>query len=64
MVLSEVADFFYKCDEFYSPADELVVQWSDPALGIDWQIADPKVSARDAAAPLLRDVTQLYGFES
>src|SRR5262249_46305122 len=30
VVLSESADFFYKCDEFYSPANEIVVRWNDP----------------------------------
>ena len=30
LVLSESADFFYKCDEFYSPADEIAIQWDDP----------------------------------
>ena len=38
VVLSETADFFYKCDELYSPSDELVVRWNDPALGISWGI--------------------------
>jgi dTDP-4-dehydrorhamnose 3,5-epimerase len=33
-VLSETADFFYKCDELYNPEEELVVAWDDPALGI------------------------------
>lgn len=46
-VRSESADFFYKCDELYSPADELVLRWDDPALGIDWGCASPQVSARD-----------------
>ncbi len=47
LVLSEHADFFYKCDNVYSPADELVLKWDDPALGIDWGIASPQVSQRD-----------------
>jgi dTDP-4-dehydrorhamnose 3,5-epimerase len=46
-VLSESADFFYKCDELYSPADEKVLRWNDPALGIDWGIEAPILSARD-----------------
>jgi hypothetical protein len=50
VVLSETADFFYKCDDFYSPADEIVVRWNDPAIGIAWGIEAPGVSARDAAA--------------
>lgn len=62
VVLSETADFFYKCDNFYSPSDEIVVRWNDPALGIDWRVTRPIVSARDAAAPLLADISRLPGF--
>jgi dTDP-4-dehydrorhamnose 3,5-epimerase len=63
VVLSESADFFYKCDELYSPSDEIVVRWNDPALGIDWGVKSPTVSERDAAAPLLANVRGLpiYG---
>ena len=58
-VLSESADFFYKCDALYSPKDELVVRWDDPAIGIDWGVTNPSLSPRDAAAPLLADVKNL-----
>lgn len=62
-VLSESADFFYKCDELYSPADEITVRWDDPAIGIAWGITAPSLSDRDARAPLLADVANLpvYG---
>jgi dTDP-4-dehydrorhamnose 3,5-epimerase len=62
-VLSETADFFYKCDNSYSPKDEIVVRWDDPAIGIKWGIDKPSLSARDAAAPLLADIKNLprYG---
>jgi dTDP-4-dehydrorhamnose 3,5-epimerase len=62
IVLSETADFFYKCDAIYSPNDELVVRWNDPALGIDWRIATPTLSPRDAEAPLLKDIANLPVF--
>ena len=63
VVLSESADFFYKCDELYSPADEIVVRWNDPTIGIKWGLDKPKLSARDAAAPLLTEIEHLpkYG---
>jgi dTDP-4-dehydrorhamnose 3,5-epimerase len=64
VVLSETADFFYKCDAFYSPKDELVVRWNDPALGIDWRLKDPSLTARDAEAPLLADVRGLPVYEA
>jgi len=62
-VLSETADFFYKCDDLYSPKDEISVRWDDPAIGIDWGIENPSLSAKDAAASLLADVKNLpvYG---
>lgn len=63
VVLSESADFFYKCDNLYSPSDEIVVRWDDPAIGIDWQVADPKLSARDAAAPRLSEIVNLPRYE-
>jgi dTDP-4-dehydrorhamnose 3,5-epimerase len=58
IVRSESADFFYKCDEFYSPAEELVLRWDDPQLGIDWGCATPQLSARDGQG---RSLSQLAG---
>jgi dTDP-4-dehydrorhamnose 3,5-epimerase len=63
LVLSDLADFFYKCDEYYSPSDEIVVRWNDPAIGIDWGIDAPTLSARDAAAPLLAEIRALPAYE-
>jgi dTDP-4-dehydrorhamnose 3,5-epimerase len=62
-VLSETADFFYKCDELYNPAEELVIAWDDPALGIAWGIDKPTLSARDAAGRRLAEIANLpkYG---
>ncbi len=40
VVLSETAEFFYKCDNFYSKAHERGIRWDDPTLKIDWEI-DP-----------------------
>jgi dTDP-4-dehydrorhamnose 3,5-epimerase len=63
VVRSETADVFYKCDDVYSPADEIAVRWNDPVIAIAWGIEAPLLSARDAAAPLLADVPNLpvYG---
>ncbi len=54
-VLSDFADFAYKVTGPYSPNDEHVLRWDDPAIGIDWKIDPPAaiLSARDAAAPML-----------
>lgn len=36
LVLSEVAEFCYKCDDFYHPNDEGGLAWNDPAIGVIW----------------------------
>jgi dTDP-4-dehydrorhamnose 3,5-epimerase len=64
VVLSETADFFYKCDALYSPADEMVVRWNDPALGIDWGIEAPTLSVRDAEARRLAEIDNLPTYEA
>lgn len=55
-VLSDEVHAEYKCTDLYEPGDELALRWDDPDLGIAWPIAEPLVSAKDAAAPRLRDV--------
>lgn len=55
-VLSESVDFFYKCSNVYSPADERGIQWDDPALNIPWPVAEPVISARDR---LLRPLAEM-----
>lgn len=62
VVLSETADFFYKCDDFYSPKDELSIRWNDPAIGIEWGVDKPQLSAKDADAPLLADASNLPSY--
>jgi dTDP-4-dehydrorhamnose 3,5-epimerase len=58
VVRSETADFFYKCDELYSPKDEVVLRWNDPQIAIAWDCEAPKVSARDSEG---RNLAQLDG---
>jgi dTDP-4-dehydrorhamnose 3,5-epimerase len=59
VVQSESADFFYKCDEFYSPSDEKVLRWNDPALGIDWGVEKPILSARDSEGLSLEQISKI-----
>lgn len=59
LVLSESADFFYKCDDFYSPADELVVRWDDPELGVGWGVTAPELSQRDRLGRPLAELMAL-----
>ncbi|MCP4697493.1 MAG: dTDP-4-dehydrorhamnose 3,5-epimerase [Gammaproteobacteria bacterium] len=55
-VISEIADFQYKCTDYYHPEDEGCLRWNDPKLGIDWPLEQPKLSAKDANAPFLNDL--------
>lgn len=48
----------YLVDGYYNTADELGVLWNDPALGADWGLENPILSARDAANPLRADIPE------
>jgi dTDP-4-dehydrorhamnose 3,5-epimerase len=52
-VLSESADFFYKCTEVYVPEAERGIAWNDPTIGIRWPVERPLLSAKDQTAPRL-----------
>lgn len=55
LVLSDTADFLYKCTTLYHPASDRGIRWDDPDIGIMWpdtRIA-PQLSGKDAAAPHL-----------
>ena len=50
VVLTDEAEFAYKCTDFYHPGDEGGVLWSDPEIGIDWPIpegVEPILSEKD-----------------
>jgi dTDP-4-dehydrorhamnose 3,5-epimerase len=53
VVLSETAEFFYKCDNFYSKAHEGGIRYDDPMLAIDWgfDLAEVIVAEKDLALP-------------
>ena len=54
VVLSETAEFLYKTTDYWYPEHERSLLWSDPALGIDWQLAGaPLLAAKDATAPVM-----------
>jgi dTDP-4-dehydrorhamnose 3,5-epimerase len=61
-VLSDWADFFYKCTDYYAPACEKTIAWNDPAIGIEWPIAEPRLSPKDAAASPLGKTSGLPRF--
>jgi dTDP-4-dehydrorhamnose 3,5-epimerase len=58
-VLSDSAEFVYKCTDFYVPGDESGLIWNDPQLGIKWPIEQPILSDKDGLLPSLMDVLEL-----
>jgi dTDP-4-dehydrorhamnose 3,5-epimerase len=56
----EDAVFVYKCSNYYHKDSEGGVLWSDPALGIDWQVAEPIVSEKDQILPTLAEFVDAF----
>jgi dTDP-4-dehydrorhamnose 3,5-epimerase len=57
LVLSESADFLYKTTDYYAPAHERSILWSDPGVGIEWPDVGqpPQLSGKDASGKLLAE---------
>jgi dTDP-4-dehydrorhamnose 3,5-epimerase len=56
-VMSELADFVYKCTDYYAPEHERSLLWNDPEVGIEWPLVDgepPVLSAKDERAASLQ----------
>lgn len=64
VVLSETAEFFYKCDNFYSKDFDAGIIYNDPELNIDWKIDAAKliVSEKDANLPLFKEAKNNFKF--
>lgn len=58
-------EIIYKCSDFYAPDADGAVRFDDPELGIDWGLEGitPKLSAKDEAAPLMRDFDSPFTWE-
>lgn len=56
VVLSNHADFEYKCTDYYCPEDEACLAWNDPEIGIEWPIENPSLSAKDQAGVPFREL--------
>lgn len=55
-VLSDEADFYYKCTDFYTPKAEHGIAWNDTNLNIPWPIQHPILSPKDEVYPHLKDI--------
>ena len=57
LVLSDEADFVYKCTDYYTPGDEYAIRWNDPDLAIEWPLDSItlNLSEKDTRAPFLKD---------
>ena len=58
VVLSDTADFEYKCTDYYDPSDEGCLLWNDPELGIEWPITAPLLSEKDKLGKLFKDLAK------
>ena len=56
VVLSDIADFEYKCTDYYDPSDEDSILWNDPDLNITWPILNPVLSNKDESVNRLVDL--------
>ena len=65
-VLEDDAIAEYKCDNYYAPAAEGAIRWDDPALAIDWRIADNEaiVSAKDKSNSLFEECERLFDYNT
>lgn len=61
VVLSDEAEFTYKCDETYHPEDEGGIMWNDPDVGIVWPYeGEPLLSEKDKKHPRLSESGVLF----
>ena len=59
-VISETADFTYKCTDLYFPEHERTLLWNDPAIGIEWPLADEPILSNKDRAGIPLDRTEVY----
>jgi dTDP-4-dehydrorhamnose 3,5-epimerase len=58
-VLSDGAEFLYKCTDFYVPGDEAGLIWNDAQISIEWPIHEPILSTKDTELPSLSEILDL-----
>jgi dTDP-4-dehydrorhamnose 3,5-epimerase len=63
-VLGDAAGVAYKVTADYAPDLDRGIRWDDPLIGVQWPIADPVLSPKDAALPLLAEADNDFRWES
>ncbi|WP_294966638.1 dTDP-4-dehydrorhamnose 3,5-epimerase [uncultured Gilliamella sp.] len=56
LVLSDIADFEYKCTNYYDPHSERCLLWNDPTINISWPISNPILSDKDKLGKSLQEL--------
>lgn len=62
-VVSEIAEFFYKCTNYYSPKNERILHWKDPTIAVQWPIlagVETLISVKDSQGGLFKDL-EMFG---
>lgn len=59
-VLSDYADFQYKCTDFYVPEYDTGIVWNDPDINIMWPIKDPIISDKDQKLPSFKSIQSTH----
>ncbi|MFA6716576.1 MAG: dTDP-4-dehydrorhamnose 3,5-epimerase [Victivallaceae bacterium] len=62
-VLSDYAEFQYKCSEYWSPPDERGILWNDPDLKVPWPVEAPILSAKDTQNTAFKDIELYFEYE-
>ena len=55
-VLTETAEFVYKCSSVYNGETEAGIAWNDPEIAVDWPVKEPLLSERDQRCPTLAEL--------
>lgn len=57
-VLSDTADFYYKCTDYYMPNDDYGIAWNDTFINIAWPVAVPIMSKKDMNYAFLQSISE------
>lgn len=64
VVVSDYAEFAYKCDELYHPEDEGGIAWNDPDVAVEWpEVGEVILSEKDMKNPTLSECNMVFDLE-